>query len=667
MPQDLFVNVGQVPPGGDATYVLTKRTDSDFDLEWQPSGGAGSGITELTGDVSAGPGFGSQAATVNSVGGVSASDISTLAPLVLNNSPNTMAGFSSVGTLEAIAGFSIDTTSGGMNINLTENPDDGGGFTMHTWSAGFEPLQNSPNENWLIHNFNINIDPTSTGFTFGTNGDAITILNGGFNHQGTSDVGRLRYINLNSNLGNGTDPFTINGMAMVNALANVAANITLNGNIQGYGLQLAVNNASLSTSNFSLTAFSDFSQVPITLYGYTGFNASPNISEIANNNNFTAFATGSNVTTFTGNANFTGLGIYPNITTMSATGSFQAVTATPAITTASNSISGFNFSPSIAGGTFSNFDGLIVQPQGASSAANVRGVRVALSSITSTDPQGAIGIESDSRIGINGTTQLQSAQGFQIGSRLAHLFTVPNGSPVTGTDELGVNIAGDFLVQDDVANGAFGIGFNSVGFIASLGVAATKTVDSITVFLPACALPDPGFTTGGSCTEFHHIRVFPPLPQGGTLNVTNLYAFKLDSLFGSYASAATNAYGLYLDGGAIKNWVSGRTRIGGSTYVTPTDALEVEGNVAVLTAGNGLKLTEGTNAKMGQATLVGGTVTVANTSVTANSRIFVTANSTSTGHGSLWVDNIVAATSFDINSTNVLDDAVVSYLIIEAL
>lgn len=110
-------------------------------------------------------------------------------------------------------------------------------------------------------------------------------------------------------------------------------------------------------------------------------------------------------------------------------------------------------------------------------------------------------------------------------------------------------------------------------------------------------------------------------------------------------------------------WTSGST-------VTPTTSsylsISAEGDIAIATAGKGLKIKEGSNAKMGTATMTGGSVTVSTTAVTANSRIFVTANSSSAGHGSLWVDTITAATSFKINSTNVLDDATVAWLIVEA-
>ena len=59
--------------------------------------------------------------------------------------------------------------------------------------------------------------------------------------------------------------------------------------------------------------------------------------------------------------------------------------------------------------------------------------------------------------------------------------------------------------------------------------------------------------------------------------------------------------------------------------IASTDNVSTVGNLVANTAGGGLRVAEGANAKQGVATLVAGTVTVANTSVTATSRIFLTA------------------------------------------
>lgn len=100
------------------------------------------------------------------------------------------------------------------------------------------------------------------------------------------------------------------------------------------------------------------------------------------------------------------------------------------------------------------------------------------------------------------------------------------------------------------------------------------------------------------------------------------------------------------------------------------------GNLVIATAGNGITIAEGANARMGQATLVLGTVTVANTSITANTRIFLSraSNNASTALGNLQPGTVTVGTSFVIEAgtaatpdTPVAGDlSTVNWLLIEA-
>lgn len=83
--------------------------------------------------------------------------------------------------------------------------------------------------------------------------------------------------------------------------------------------------------------------------------------------------------------------------------------------------------------------------------------------------------------------------------------------------------------------------------------------------------------------------------------------------------------------------------------------------------GQGLRVAEGANAKQGTTVLNAGAVTVANTAVTANSRIFLTAqDSGSSGTpGALRVFSRVAGTSFTITSSSATDTSTVAYEIFE--
>ncbi len=84
-----------------------------------------------------------------------------------------------------------------------------------------------------------------------------------------------------------------------------------------------------------------------------------------------------------------------------------------------------------------------------------------------------------------------------------------------------------------------------------------------------------------------------------------------------------------------------------------------------LTAVESSVVREGTNARMGLAVLVGGTVVVNTTAVTADSRIFLTTNVPGGTPGFLRVSARTAGTSFTILSSSGSDTSSVAWLIVE--
>jgi hypothetical protein len=86
--------------------------------------------------------------------------------------------------------------------------------------------------------------------------------------------------------------------------------------------------------------------------------------------------------------------------------------------------------------------------------------------------------------------------------------------------------------------------------------------------------------------------------------------------------------------------------------------------LAVTVAGDGVQVKEGSNCKQGTGILVAGTATVSNTSVTANSRIFVCRNilGATPGH---WSITRVAGTSFTITSSSSSETSSFVYEIFE--
>ena len=104
------------------------------------------------------------------------------------------------------------------------------------------------------------------------------------------------------------------------------------------------------------------------------------------------------------------------------------------------------------------------------------------------------------------------------------------------------------------------------------------------------------------------------------------------------------------------------------SYPNPTVA-QASGNFSIVTAGNGLQVKSGSNARIGTGTLVGGTLLIGNTSVTANTVIFLTdqGGGVLANLGSLYVSARVNGTSFTVSSTNALDTSNFAYFLVESI
>lgn len=105
--------------------------------------------------------------------------------------------------------------------------------------------------------------------------------------------------------------------------------------------------------------------------------------------------------------------------------------------------------------------------------------------------------------------------------------------------------------------------------------------------------------------------------------------------------------------------------LGWATNSTQRLTINASGQVALQTVGAGLSIKEGSNAKMGTATLVAGAATVSTTAVTATSRIFVLSQVDGGTPGYLRVSTRTAGTSFVITSGSALDTSTVAWMIVE--
>lgn len=89
-------------------------------------------------------------------------------------------------------------------------------------------------------------------------------------------------------------------------------------------------------------------------------------------------------------------------------------------------------------------------------------------------------------------------------------------------------------------------------------------------------------------------------------------------------------------------------------------------DLRLATLGKGLRVAEGANGKQGlSAAMVAGTLTVANSAITANSRLQLTRQNGGTNPGSVYESARIPGTSFTVTSTNAADTGQVAYEIFE--
>ena len=79
-----------------------------------------------------------------------------------------------------------------------------------------------------------------------------------------------------------------------------------------------------------------------------------------------------------------------------------------------------------------------------------------------------------------------------------------------------------------------------------------------------------------------------------------------------------------------------------------------------------LRLDDATNPRMGTATLVGGTVDVANTSVTADTRVYLSRKTQGAGPGHLSYV-LTAGVKFAITSSSGTDNADIAWVLVEPI
>lgn len=498
----------------------------------------------------------------------------------------------------------IDPTTFFSNADNFDHPNNLGQAPIaYGWNINVDPLQDSPNDSLRLHGFSVNLDSSASGFQFGTNGQAAELLGGGYNYGGNgASFGVLRNINLFAGLGNGTDPGTFQQMVAVANSFNVSANITLDGQIQGYDFNVNVNAAAITTPNFNVLWLTDFSQYPVDVYGYQGLTCQPNIATIKNNHNFNGVSLNSNITLMEGNAGFFAYQVGGNITTlgtsgyqgyasntnittmpatsnfiafnnfsqiatMVATANFQGVQISPTVTTLHGNISGYQSFPQVTGGdgNVTLFNGGMgsVHTTGNTSVMDLNG-QTADGNMSSFNVNGV-------RTNIGGTLNVLSGQGVQGQHVIFTSYTQSGAGTVTGTDVLCNILSPDVnfgTVTDSLALGPSGLGFNMVAFAGQMR--GHGTIAQVSAVLPAAI-----FTEDFTLPEYRGVDAII-INAGYTGACTNATAFYHEvqgaGLF------ATNHWGCKIVS-AVHNWFKGDVVVDGTTGL-PTNAscgLEVQG------------------------------------------------------------------------------------------
>jgi hypothetical protein len=511
--------------------------------------------------------------------------------------------------LTTYGSWSIDPVTQFSNVSTNYAPNNlSAAPSAYGWGINVAPLQNSPDDSIQLHNLQLNLDSSATGFNFGGNGQAAMLISGGYNYGGNgATFGTIRNINFYAGLGNGTDPGTFQGFVASSHALNAAANITVKNSFTGYDFNLNINAAAIADPSFNILWLTDFSQIPVDVYGYQGVVCQPNIATIKNNRNFNGVSIGANITTMEGNAgfyafnaggtittlgtsglsgfnlnynvgtipataNYNGVSCYSQITTMDAGSSFIGSSFGPNITTFHGSFTGYQSFPQIAGG-----DGQVQLFNGGMGSVHTTGFTsvLNLNGQTADGKDSAFSADSVS-MNIGGNLIPLSGQGVQVKHVLFTSYNQNGVGSITGTDVL-VNVLSpnvDFgSVTDSLALGPSGLGFSMVGF-------AGQTTGHGSMDLLSAVIPTAIFASDFTLGEFRNINAY--VINAGYSGATT----KATAFYHEVAGAglfATTHWGLRVVTPLVENYVESMAFGTGTQKVTNASvAIEMGGTTRTL-------------------------------------------------------------------------------------
>lgn len=201
--------------------------------------------------------------------------------------------------------------------------------------------------------------------------------------------------------------------------------------------------------------------------------------------------------------------------------------------------------------------------------------------------------------------------------------------------------------------------------MGSNAISAPVTVAQVNAAISGQAITPGSMTISGaaSATPLLQITNTTAAPTVAPVQITTAAAADL-AIAAQVAADAAERW--TMDSSGLANWGSGAGATDVRQKRSGNGILQLAvGSFDIFGTGSGYQVKEGVNSKQGIATLVAGTVTVATTAVTANSRIMLTPQTSGGTPGFVGISARVAGTSFTITSSNAGDTSTVAYQVFE--
>lgn len=492
-------------------------------------------------------------------------------PTPVMGNVNFFAGYDNSGNLFSIPGWQYDPTYFGVNSFQSIDPPNTNTNTNHNQFTGnLVPSQASPNNTNTWNRTGVDIDPTNTGFAIGDSTHGALVMNEvDITARTSAAIGNVTGGTCSIDLG---DPNNVITGGSSHAMGGQDYFLTVE---SGFTVTNGSNGVNMSARFLPGSAGN----------GFVGTNSSVDVAGTWNQylNIFQANGNFAPTNAFTGAVNY----YVAQGQIAGQAGNVNAFSDFLNINSGANLTNGYTsagLSPSFhPGAIVNNFTGINISPQIPAGVLvqGAQGVNVDLSQVVSSQQKRGLNVNDGAmQVSSNVDTQINGQPGGEFQQNLiGGLFHIAAGFPITdGSFGFGNNLGPTILAEDDMGPDFTGVrlGYVVNGLVNQIAVTAGKTLDSVTYMAAGGGIP--AQSTGGTITDATLFRALGFLPEGGTLNITNLYGFKGDALLD--AIGAANVWGVYIAASTADNYMKKDLVIGGSTgHPESGYALDVTGQI----------------------------------------------------------------------------------------